>query len=129
MATLVDAGEELIRTCSDLHMAVLSVLDLGKTAWKDLLETSGDSHAGEVETSLMLHLHPEWVEGSAPEAYPHFPDHILVRNKRAYWPTGVWGNPEAASAEKGEKFLESSVESLCRLIDRLESLSSDRDGT
>jgi creatinine amidohydrolase len=28
---------------------------------------------------------------------------ILVRNKRKYWPNGVWGDPTKASIEKGEK--------------------------
>ncbi|MEJ5364183.1 MAG: creatininase family protein, partial [Desulfosoma sp.] len=78
-----------------------------------------DSHAGEVETSLMLHLHPHWVCGTAEEAYPTFPEHILVRNKRAFWPTGVWGNPQAASAEKGRRLMEASISALVTLIERL----------
>ncbi len=120
MATLIDAGEELLTTLPDIKVAVLSVLDLGAEAWKGVLETPKDSHAGEVETSLMLHLHPEWVKGTAPEEYPTFPKHILVRNKRRFWVGGVWGNPGAASIEKGKHFLDRSVNALVDLIHKLE---------
>lgn len=88
---------------------MLTVLDLGTEAWQDILETPGDSHAGEVETSVMLHLHPQWLQGTAPEEYPSFPKHILVRNKRAFWPGGVWGNPATASSEKGRLLLERAL--------------------
>ncbi|SMC24622.1 creatinine amidohydrolase [Desulfacinum hydrothermale DSM 13146] len=121
MATLLDAGEELLERCPDLRMAVLSVLDLGRAAWSTIQETPGDSHAGEVETSLMLHLHPKWVQGTAEEAYPTFPAHILVRNKRAYWRSGVWGNPPAASPDKGRRLLEASVAALIELIEKLKA--------
>ena len=119
MATLVDAAEELMERFSDLKMAVCSVLDIGRTAWRSIQETPKDSHAGEVETSLMLHLYPQWVHGTAEEAYPEFPEHILVRNKRGYWPTGVWGNPQAASPEKGRRLMDASVAALSALIERL----------
>jgi len=120
MSVLVDAGEQLLEELPRLKMAVLSVLDVGKEAWEDLLETPGDSHAGEMETSVMLHLHPQWVDGTAPEEYPSFPKHILVRRKEAFWKGGVWGNPGAASEEKGQAILERSVDFLARLVEELE---------
>jgi creatinine amidohydrolase len=123
MASLLDAGEQLLADLPEIRIAVLSVLDLGKTAWRGLLETPGDSHAGEMETSVMLHLHPEWVTGSAPEEYPTFPEHILVRGKRAFWPGGVWGNPGAATVGKGAAFFERSVGALLGLIEKLENWS------
>ncbi|SHG12891.1 creatinine amidohydrolase [Desulfacinum infernum DSM 9756] len=119
MAALVDAGEELLERCPHLRMAVLSVLDLGKAAWAAIQETPKDSHAGEVETSLMLYLYPHWVQGTAEEAYPTFPAHILVRNKRAYWHSGVWGNPKAASKDKGKRLMEASIAALIELIEKL----------
>jgi creatinine amidohydrolase len=36
-----------------------------------------------------------------------------VRDKRHYWPGGVWGDPGKATAEKGAKLEELVV---CRLI-------------
>jgi creatinine amidohydrolase len=121
MAVLTDAGEQLLSELPEIKIAVLSVLDLGEDAWKGIVKTHGDSHAGEVETSLMLHLFPELVKGTAPEEYPSFPAHILVRNKRACWPGGVWGNPEAAGEDEGRALMERSVAAIIDLIQKLES--------
>jgi len=43
-----------------------------------------------------------------------------VRNKQAYWPSAVWGDPTKASAEKGRKIEEIVVAALERLVVELE---------
>jgi creatinine amidohydrolase len=117
-AALVEAGEGLLKA-SDLQVAVVCVLDLLEAA-QDFLECPGDSHAGEVETSLALHLWPNLVQGSAPEEYPTFPRFLLTREKLKHWPGGVWGNPALASADKGRRLLEIEVTALCRVLSALE---------
>jgi creatinine amidohydrolase len=87
---------------------------------RGIIETPDDSHAGEIETSRMLHMHPQLVKGGAEREYPHFPVGILVRDKRRYWPNGVWGDPTLATAEKGARLEEAVVDALERLVDRLE---------
>jgi creatinine amidohydrolase len=42
-------------------------------------------------------------KGKAAEEYPEIPKPFNVKDKVKYWPGGVWGNPEKASAEKGER--------------------------
>lgn len=118
-AALLEAGEALLRD-TGLEVALVCVLDLLDQA-REFLECPGDSHAGEVETSLALYLWPELVKGSAPEEYPSFPKFILVRDKKAHWPGGVWGDPGLASAEKGERILESEARALARVLAELEA--------
>ena len=84
------------------------------------METPGDAHAGEIETSRIMHSHPHLVQGSSPEEYPSFPVGILVRDKRRYWPGGVWGNPARATAEKGAKIEELVVARVVELVQLLE---------
>jgi len=122
IAMIVDASEELLDEFADLRIAVVSINDLGRMAWKGIVETPGDSHAGEVETSVIEYLFPDKVKGRPQQEYPSFPKFLLVRNKRAFWPGGVWGDPTKASAEKGKKLLERSVEALIDVIRSLESL-------
>lgn len=122
LAALVEAGEELLSELEDIKVAVASLLDLAGPAWAEISETERDSHAGEVETSLVLHFAPHLVKGRAAEEYPDFPKHILVRDKRRYWPGGVWGDPGAASPEKGGALLEAAARALLDLASRLESL-------
>lgn len=115
---LVEAGEALLET-TGLEVAVVCVLDLLDEA-KSFLECQGDSHAGEVETSLAMHLWPELVKGTAPEEYPTIPRFRLIRDKIAHWPGGVWGDPSKASAEKGRRILEEEARVLAEVMGDLQ---------
>jgi len=121
MAALTDAGEKLLRRFDDLKIAVLTEYLLAARAGRQLIETEGDSHAGEIETSRILHSHPELVKGRAAEEYPDFPAGLLVRNKQKYWPGGVWGDPGKASAEKGAQLEALVVRELVDFIERMEN--------
>jgi len=73
-----------------------------------------DMHAGELETSLLLHAHPDLVR---PDYAEH--DHVAAERDRmltlglsAYTESGVVGHPSLASAEKGRGALASLVASF-----------------
>jgi creatinine amidohydrolase len=119
-ATLIDAGEELMVQFDDLKIAVLTEFMLAAKEGRGLIETPDDSHAGEIETSRILHSHPQLVKGSAEREYPTFPMGILVRDKRRFWPGGVWGDPTLASKDKGQRLEELVVECLDRFVTKLE---------
>jgi creatinine amidohydrolase len=119
MGALNEVGEELLEEIPEIKIAILSGMDLFPNEG-GVVETEGDSHAGEMETSMMLHLRPELVKGSAPEEYPKLPRPILVRDKRKYWPGGVWGDPSKASREKGERVMNLAVDNVVDLIKKLE---------
>ncbi len=116
-----EAGEELIHWLPESKIAILTVYDLILKEALEIAETENDSHAGEIETSLILTMAPELVKGSSPEEYPTFPKPFIVRNKLKYWPGGVWGNPEKATKEKGEKVFNLAVEKLVKLVRDLEA--------
>ena len=120
MAALVEAGETLLAELPDLKVAVVNLLDLLRevvAARPELVKTKGDSHAGEVETALMLAAYPHLVEGTAPAEWPTFPKYLLVRDKRRYWPGGGWGDPAPATASRGEAILQAETERLVELLD------------
>jgi creatinine amidohydrolase len=124
VSCLTEVGEELLLKYPDIRMAVLSILDLAMAAWQDVIVTEDDSHAGELETSVMLHLRPQWVGEARPQERPQFPKHLLVRDKLRYWPGGVWGDASQASEEKGEKLFDLSVNAL---VDLIQNLDGDSD--
>lgn len=119
---LQEAGEELIARYADISVAVVTEFLLARERARHLIETPGDCHAGEIETSRIMHSHPHLVKGSAPEEYPSFPAGILVRDKRRYWPGGVWGDPGKASPEKGARIEEAVVAGLLDLVHAMEEL-------
>ena len=125
IAALVEAAEILLADLPEVHVAVVNILDLLREILNgrpDLVQTKGDSHAGEVETAVMLAAHPELVKGSAPAEWPSFPKHLLVRDKRRYWPGGVWGDPARATASQGEEILEAEARRLVEVISALEAM-------
>lgn len=119
-AALIDAGEALLETFSDIRIAVLTEYVLAAKEGRGIIETEGDSHAGEIETSRILHSHPHLVRGTGEREFPSFPAGILVRDKRRFWPGGVWGDPTKATADKGRRLEEAVVAALDRLVDELE---------
>lgn len=119
-AALLDAGESLIEMFSELNLAVVTEYDLASSKGRHLIETPGDAHAGEIETSRILHSRPHLVKGSSAAETPQFPTGILVRNKQAFWPGGVAGDPGKASKEKGEAIEALVADELEALLERLE---------
>jgi creatinine amidohydrolase len=89
----------------------------------------GIGHACEFETSLMLHIAPHLVRRDAipPRAnLPTFdwaegdlirgPRAALYRTMKQMTPHGVYGEPSAASAEKGERIAAIVCDALCRML-------------
>jgi creatinine amidohydrolase len=118
---LGEAGEDLLAELTDIRIAVVTEFDLATREGRVLIETAGDSHAGEIETSRILHSHPHLVRGTSPREFPSFPVGILVRNKIKYWPGGVWGDPSKATAAKGKLLEELVVAKVVELVRALES--------
>ena len=123
MGALLEAAETLLSELPQARLAVVNLLDLLREVLADrpyLVRTKGDAHAGEVETALMLAAYPQLVQGTAPAEWPRFPKYLLVRDKRRYWPGGVWGDPAAATTAQGEEILEAEARRLAEVVASLE---------
>jgi len=97
----------------------------------------GSGHAGEMETSLYLHIAEEYVDMSQAKADVHYPENPIFYTAnlagekredattavtiREWWSTmsetGVKGDATLASKEKGEQFLEAAVTGLNNILD------------
>ncbi|MGW1590462.1 creatininase family protein [Streptomyces sp. NPDC002386] len=98
--------------------------------WEAARERSGvltslltDMHAGEIETSILLHAHPEFVRPGYESADFTADDrrHLLTVGMSAYTESGVIGRPSLGSAEKGKELLAGLVDSFGALFDLLTS--------
>jgi creatinine amidohydrolase len=78
-----------------------------------------DMHAGELETSILLHANPELVTPGYESADWIANDrrHLLTSGMQRYTKTGVIGRPSLATAEKGKAVLGSLVESFASVLD------------
>jgi creatinine amidohydrolase len=92
-------------------------------------------HAGELETSVMLHLEPDWVR-PLEEAGPGTAKTFRLRGLRegVAWAPRDWGrvsddtgvgNPSAATAEKGRRFVEAVTRTLADFLSELADADVD----
>ncbi|PWI08465.1 creatinine amidohydrolase [Streptomyces sp. NWU339] len=85
-----------------------------------------DMHAGEIETSILLHTHPELLR-TGYETSDHVADdrrQLLTLGMTAYTDSGVIGRPSLGSAEKGKELLASLVDSFGAYFSMLTSGST-----
>jgi len=120
MAAIKESAEVLAAGLKGLTIAALSIYD---AVWDDLqriADTENDSHAGEMETSLILHLAPGLVKGRSEEEYPRFNKPIINADKVSEWPGAVWGDPGKATAEKGRELFECMVREVLTILEKME---------
>lgn len=122
VSAMKEAAEELLYGLEGIKIAALSIYDVIMKEAAGLVETRNDSHAGELETSIVLYLRPGLVKGRSKEEYPNFPKPFLSKGKLKYWPGAVWGNPSKADAEKGKKIFSLMVEKTIELVSAIEKL-------
>lgn len=102
---------------SDFH-----VFDAGFEAIRPFGRTdTAGPHAEVMETSMMLHLHPELVHME--RAVPGFTgestlEDVLTRGMRALTPNGILGDPVGSTAEMGAAVLDAIVDRLYELVQR-----------
>jgi creatinine amidohydrolase len=102
------------------------VLFPGRDDWafareKAGIETSAysDMHAGELETSILLHAHPDLVRPGY-DTSDHLAEdrrHMLTLGLAPYTASGVIGRPSLASADKGRLLLAGLVESFAHYLE------------
>ena len=87
------------------------------------LASSGheDMHAGEIETSILLHARPDLVRDGYQGADWVADDrrHLLVTGMSEYTTSGVIGRPSLATAEKGKAVLASLTAGFAPVLDIL----------
>ena len=120
-SALKEVAENLIEELRGLKIAVICPYDILYKELSELADTPNDSHAGEIETSIVLALAPELVKGRSKEEYPNIPKPFVVKNKVKYWRGGVWGNPAKASVKKGEKAIDLIVKKIVSILDIAET--------
>jgi len=93
--------------------------------WADARQSAGlatsnheDMHAGELETSILLHVNPELVRDGYQAADWTADDrrYLLTTGMSEYTQSGVIGRPSLASAEKGKALIASLVDNFASVL-------------
>ena len=101
-----------------LRIMVLSDYDI---AYQELGSEfpADDGHGGELETSRVLAIRPDLVKGKGIPTTLDMPPYRVIADAEKYFPTGIWGDPTPATAEKGKNANERIVTELARLIQEM----------
>lgn len=117
---------DLAFACPDFLIAVVNWFEVVPT--KGYFEAVIDDHAGEQETSVMMHYHPELVnlsEAGSGESQSFAIDSL---NKKVGWVPRHWdkatvdtgvGDPRKASAAKGERYVQEVVAKLAKMLEEV----------
>jgi creatinine amidohydrolase len=97
--------------------------------WREARQSAGlatssheDMHAGELETSILLHSNPELVRDGYHAADWVADDrrHLLTTGMGEYTRSGVIGRPSLATADKGKALLASLADSFASVLEILQ---------
>jgi creatinine amidohydrolase len=110
-----------------LAAAVRTLREEGRRVWAWSPRWKGDSHAGRIETSLMLALTPDlvqpaWAPGNTSPLVELMP-RLRSEGVRAVSPNGVLGDPAGASAEEGRALLAAAFEDLASFVGQIRTAS------
>lgn len=117
ISALKGACQQAVKEC-DFRVSLVSLFDLIDN---NAVETPGDGHSGEIETSLMLHIRKDLVKGKPEKHFPESPRFLVLNDVRHLMGNGVMGDPSKASVEKGKKFFEMAVSGVLEALDEMES--------
>ncbi len=107
-------------------MTFTDILTVGEDAAKRVMKQQGGTHADELETSVMLYMHPEVVHmKKAPRDYhpgkgPLTRDSAVAAREDKTWSrTGTFGDATLATREKGRAIVEAQVRDMLAEVERL----------
>lgn len=79
----------------------------------------GDGHAGAMETSRIMVIRPDLVKGTAKAEFPPHHNYRIVPDPEKWFPSGVMGDPTAASKKLGDELNQRVVDGLVKLVEEL----------
>lgn len=121
---------------NDLYIVYATYWNLAAERFQQIRSSppGGMGHACEMETSILLSKHPALVDMSKAKAGgpgPHIGYRVMDMLKPLPFslmnefdelsPTGVMGDPESATAEKGEQFLQAATQAVVDLLDEMQT--------
>ncbi len=101
------------------RIMVLSDFDLAFEVKEKLGFPEKDGHAGAIETARVMAIRPDLVKAKGEASFSVMPRFEVVADPERYFPSGVDGDPTAASEGKGKKMNEYVVDEVAKLVEEL----------
>ena len=117
-----------------LLVVVVNFFQLVPDVVKEIFDDPGD-HAGELETSLLMHLVPDLVQLQQAGPGEWVPFHLKTLRNPGVWTPRPWarshpdtgaGDPSRATADKGKRYFEALFEAVAQVLVELSAAERDR---
>ncbi len=108
----------------NMLVVVINFFQIEPKALDEIFDEPGD-HAGEMETSLLLHLRPDWVRIDQAGEGKRLPFALEGLSQSGVWTPRPWsathpdtgsGNPARATAEKGKRYFENVCGAIAKVL-------------
>lgn len=127
LRSLAPARDSL--AASGIVMRYTDILNVGKAAEEQVRTQEGGTHADELETSMMLYMHPDVVnmQQAAKDYHPGAGgltrDSAVARRDGKTWSvTGIFGDATLATRDKGRILVEAQVKDMIAEVEALRRL-------
>ena len=126
MANMNVALQKLLEQCPQARVFGTSWFMYDEIAAIREAGPHGWGHAGEMETSVMMAIHPDLVQTGRLQKDGHPPASELAGQVARYrmiddsTDRGVYGDPTFGTADKGERFVQAAVDVLVRIVGDIE---------
>jgi creatinine amidohydrolase len=104
---------------SKVRIMVLSDFDFAEELASELANPK-DGHAGTIETSRMMAIRPDLIKAEGKADVWRMPRFEVLAHPELCFPSGVNGDPTAATAEKGQKINDYVISEVEKLVKTLE---------
>ncbi|MEO7966079.1 MAG: creatininase family protein [Gemmatimonadaceae bacterium] len=111
---------------SGITMRYTDILNVGKEAEERVRQQEGGTHADELETSMMLYMHPEVVHMALAKKDYHPGAGGLTRDstvaaadKKVWSQSGIYGDATLATRAKGKILVEAQVRGMIAEVEEL----------
>jgi creatinine amidohydrolase len=102
-----------------VRIMVLSDFDFAEELASELADPK-DGHAGTIETARMMAIRPDLIKAEGKADVWRIPRFEVLAHPELFFPSGVNGDPTAASAGKGQKINEYIISEVEKLVKTLE---------
>jgi len=106
-------------------IVIINFFQMCPDALDEIFEGNAGDHAGQMETSFLLHERPDWLQLSQAGPGDRVPFAIEGLTQAGVWTPRPWskshpdtgsGNPAGASAEKGKQYIERISLEISRVL-------------
>lgn len=125
MVALRLAAQEVVRQNGEengrqrTRIMVLSDYDFAEELAAQLAPPK-DGHAGAIETARVMAIRPDLIKAKGVPSKYEMPRFEVVLHPEQYFPSGVHGDPTAATAEKGQKINAYVIKQVVKLVKEFE---------